>query len=206
LALLNTVLNLPIAHGPVLSQFKEFTQQFDGELKGLTLTNSTEIRSAHNGFARASAFFSDPDEKDQSGGDGDVYHYTTYIPWNGRVYELDGLHPHPIDHGEFVKNQWCSHVTQILQARLSESASENIMYNLLAITPNPLLAWRKQLEGLDPASEYAQELKRCIADHERLLQQQHRENERRRWNAIPMVMTLLEALVDQPTFKHKFNV
>ena len=32
----------------------------------------------------------------------EAFHYVSYIPYNGYLFELDGLKPHPIDHGELV--------------------------------------------------------------------------------------------------------
>ena len=30
----------------------------------------------------------------------EAFHYVSYIPYNGALFELDGLKPHPINHGE----------------------------------------------------------------------------------------------------------
>ena len=38
--------------GATLGDFKEFTQTFDANMKGLALSNSDTIRSFHNSFAR----------------------------------------------------------------------------------------------------------------------------------------------------------
>ena len=31
--------------------------------------------------------------------DDDLFHFVAYVPYCGRLFELDGLHPAPIDHG-----------------------------------------------------------------------------------------------------------
>ena len=30
----------------------------------------------------------------------DAFHFVSYVPIKGRLFELDGLKPYPIDHGE----------------------------------------------------------------------------------------------------------
>lgn len=31
---------------------------------------------------------------------GEAFHFVSYVPINDRLYELDGLKPYPIDHGQ----------------------------------------------------------------------------------------------------------
>ena len=54
-AILSVLLNTnhpDVRLGETLSSFKDFTSQFDAGLKGLTLSNSDNIRTVHNSFAR----------------------------------------------------------------------------------------------------------------------------------------------------------
>ncbi len=54
-AILSLLLNVEhpeLKLGDTLSTFKEFTASFDPTMKGATLSNSDEIRTVHNSFAR----------------------------------------------------------------------------------------------------------------------------------------------------------
>ena len=56
-AILSVLLNADsIDLGEELSQFKGFCLQFDAESKGLAISNSDKIRSAHNSFAHNDTF------------------------------------------------------------------------------------------------------------------------------------------------------
>lgn len=59
-AIISILLNCkhPDLHlGPTLGEFKEFTQTFDANMKGLALSNSDTIRGVHNSFARYTAIW-----------------------------------------------------------------------------------------------------------------------------------------------------
>ncbi|OBS80029.1 hypothetical protein A6R68_21770, partial [Neotoma lepida] len=80
--------------GETLSEFKEFSQSFDAAMKGLALSNSDVIRQVHNSFARQQMFEFDTKTLAK---EEDAFHFVSYVPVNGRLYELDGLREGPID-------------------------------------------------------------------------------------------------------------
>ena len=36
---------------------------------------------------------------------GEAFHFVSYVPVNGRLFELDGLQPYPVDHGKWDENK-----------------------------------------------------------------------------------------------------
>ena len=47
---------------------------------------------------------------------GEAFHFVSYVPINGRLYELDGLKPYPIDHGP-VSEDWTEKFRQVIIER-----------------------------------------------------------------------------------------
>ena len=63
--------------GKTLTEFKEFSADFDPTMKGLAMSNSEELRATHNSFARQSVFEFDAKFAKE---DDDVFHFgKTYI-------------------------------------------------------------------------------------------------------------------------------
>lgn len=120
--------------GPSLRDFKLFTEAFPSDLRGETLSNSDLIRDTHNSFARSSPFVSD--ETRMATADDDVYHFIAYTSINSTLYELDGLQPAPIRHGDAgacPPEIFADAVIPVLQRRIERYPQTEIRFNLLAM-------------------------------------------------------------------------
>ncbi|KAK6391741.1 hypothetical protein LTR65_004235 [Meristemomyces frigidus] len=120
--------------GPNLKDFKDFTSAFPSELRGEALSNSDLIRDVHNSFARSSPFVSD--ETRLATEDDDVYHFIAYTSINSTLYELDGLQPAPIRHGDAgacPAEIFADAVVPVLQRRIERYPQTEIRFNLLAM-------------------------------------------------------------------------
>lgn len=118
-AILSVLLNCrhpDIRLGHTLTELKEFCQGFDANMKGLTISNSPVIRTVHNSFARQQLFEFD---KSMANKNDDVFHFVSYIPIDGRLYELDGLKQGPIDLGSIpADTDWTDVVRPIIEKRI----------------------------------------------------------------------------------------
>lgn len=44
---------------------------------------------------------------------GETFHFVSYVPFNGHLFELDGLKKWPIDHGEIGDGHWTEKFRQV---------------------------------------------------------------------------------------------
>ncbi|OGE52292.1 hypothetical protein PENARI_c010G07516 [Penicillium arizonense] len=132
-----------ITLGPELSSFKEFTTGFPPELRGEALSNSEAIRTAHNSFARASPFADETARPQDDEKGADAYHFIAYTPVNGKLYELDGLQPHPISHGACDAGSFPEKVIEVLQRRIARYPAGETHFNLMAVVRDPRVAARE---------------------------------------------------------------
>eukprot|EP00727_Mastigamoeba_balamuthi_P000283 m51a1_g10251 putative ubiquitin carboxyl-terminal hydrolase isozyme l5 isoform 1 (332) ;mRNA; r:60838-62421 len=207
-AILSVVMNCPqIDIGETLRSFREFTRDFPPEDKGLAISNCEVIRNAHNSFSRSEHVVY---EQKKAKDDDDVYHFISYVPVDGVVYELDGLKPGPVPLGDCAGKDWLSVAAPAIQARIDRYSATEIHFNLLAIVTSRTLVLADQRQrllaerqALDPASPRAAEIDALLenvaamaAAEDDRRRQWAKENQRRKHDYIPFVVTLLKTLAE----------
>uniref|UniRef100_A0A8C2JF65 Ubiquitin carboxyl-terminal hydrolase n=1 Tax=Cyprinus carpio TaxID=7962 RepID=A0A8C2JF65_CYPCA len=210
-AIVSVLLNCthPDMHlGETLTEFKEFSQSFDAAMKGLALSNSEVIRQVHNSFARQQMFEFDAKS---SAKEEDAFHFVSYVPVNGRLYELDGLREGPIDLGRWNR---CRIVSFLLldPSRYSEG---EIRFNLMAIVSDRKMIYEKKIVELqaqlteeepmdtDQSGNHLSSIQSEIAKYQLQIEEENQklkrykiENIRRKRNYLPFIMELLKTLAE----------
>jgi len=153
-ALLSILLNCSNIHlGETLERLKEQTQGMNPENKGWAIGNTPELARAHNSHATP---ISNPHIDETQGVTtgqftSEAYHFVSYVPINGHLYELDGLKPYPMDHGPWAENEnWTEKCIKVISDRLATPHSQygDICFNLMAVIPDKRLAINHKLNML----------------------------------------------------------
>ncbi|KRX23590.1 Ubiquitin carboxyl-terminal hydrolase calypso [Trichinella nelsoni] len=156
-ALLNILLNLnDITIGPLLKNIKESTKGLDPESSGVIVANTAELARCHNKHARPDAVRELKKQANRpvrrsvvySSSKQDRFHFSSYIQFDGHLYELDSLKNFPIDLGEISANTpWTDYFQKIVLERFSNSNvhSNEIRYNLMAVIPCPIVEAEEKL-------------------------------------------------------------
>lgn len=217
-AILSVLLNQDdkIDIGDHLREFKKNTIDLTSKLRGVAIGNDEKIRLAHNSFRRPEGIsvvdkFAKPSDE--------VYHFVSYIPFKGRLYELDGLQSGPIDHGECDEKNWLDAAIPIIQNRIALYSQAEVGFNLMAVIKNvkkvcleeieKLKKRKEQLlsgEGMDIEDKEStikmiddeiESLTMKISNEEAKYEDWKKENIRRRHNYIPFLFNLLKALAEK---------
>ncbi|XP_055074013.1 ubiquitin carboxyl-terminal hydrolase isozyme L5 [Misgurnus anguillicaudatus] len=214
-AIISVLLNCihPDIHlGETLTEFKEFSNSFDAAMKGLALSNSEVIRQVHNGFARQQMFEFD---SKSSAKEEDAFHFVSYVPVNGRLYELDGLREGPIDLGVCNQDDWIGAVRPVIEKRIQKYSEGEIRFNLMAIVSDRKMIYERKIVELqtqiteeepmdtDQSGNHLRSIQLEIEKYQLLIEvENHKlkrykvENIRRKHNYLPFIMELLKTLAE----------
>ncbi|XP_053324612.1 ubiquitin carboxyl-terminal hydrolase isozyme L5 isoform X3 [Spea bombifrons] len=197
--------------GSVVCDSRLDTIFFAKQMKGLALSNSEVIRQVHNSFARQQMF--EFDAKSTSKED-DAFHFVSYVPVNGRLYELDGLRDGPIDLGVCNQDEWISSVRPVIEKRMQKYCEGEIRFNLMAIVSDRRKIYERKIMDLqnklaeeDPMdtdhSSVLNSIQSEIAKYQLLIEEENQkmkrykiENIRRKHNYLPFIMELLKTLAE----------
>jgi len=216
-AIINMLMNLEdikeVQLSEELSNFKEFTSDFSSDNRGVALSNLPTIKEVHNSFSRQQIFEYDQNNDNKSAEDN--YHFISYMPIKGRLYELDGLKPGPIDHGKISTRGWINDVTTVINKRIASYAADEINFNLMAvigdqreITTNKIDVLNQKIQEATATTESPQdyvmqmqaqvsELQMKLRAEDEKRQRHECENVRRKHNYLPFIMEMLKVLAEQ---------
>lgn len=217
-AILSILMNRPeINLGEELLSFKSFTQDLPSDMRGLAIGNSSQIRTSHNSFARPEPFVFDVQKATE---DDDVFHFVSYVPINGQVYELDGLREGPIALGDCMMDTWYEVAARAVQDRIARYSAKEIKFSLLAVHASPKDTIEKDLQNLQTTASSLRQvlasgsveekiqaeasltalresevsLTAALRAVEEKLAHWKQENVRRKHNYIPLAFNLLQVL------------
>lgn len=214
-ALLSILLNRPeVDLGEDLNTFKQFTKDFAPDMKGLAISNCESIRNAHNSFSRPEPFA--VEDSKSSKPSQDVYHFISYVPIDGKLWELDGLKAGPINLGECTDENWLDKVCPVIMKRIEQYSQSEIRFNLLALIKNKMDLYRARIAELEAArggdqsamevdggglDEEIAELRQRVAQEEEKRARWRDENIRRKHNYIPFLFNFLRILAEKKQLK-----
>ncbi|XP_062977202.1 ubiquitin carboxyl-terminal hydrolase BAP1 [Elgaria multicarinata webbii] len=154
-ALLSVLLNCSsVDLGPTLSRMKEFTKGFSPESKGYAIGNAPELAKAHNSHARPEPRHLPEKQNGISAvRTMEAFHFVSYVPIKGRLFELDGLKVYPIDHGPWAEDEeWTDKARRVIMERIGLATAgepyHDIRFNLMAVVPDRRMKYESKLNIL----------------------------------------------------------
>jgi len=202
-AILSVLLNRSkdIELGATLNNFLSFCGALDPETIGIQLGNLEEIRSAHNSFSRPEPISIERAQDDE---EGEAFHFISYVPVNGILYEMDGLQKGPRLIDCCDESDWFQKARNVLQQRMAAYQSKELRFTLLAVCKDlesKFKAEQKAITEKKEAGNGDQEMDARLSELEDLIQSEQEkkrkwtiENVRRRHNYFPFILNLIGVL------------
>lgn len=154
-ALLSVLLNCSKIHlGQTLTRLKNHTTNMSPENKGYAIGNTPELARAHNSHAKPEPrHLHEKSHGVSTGRTMEAFHFVSYVPIKGRLFELDGLKPYPIDHGPWAEGEdWTEKFGRVITERLGIATGgesfHDVRFNLMAVVPDRRIAYEQKLRTL----------------------------------------------------------
>jgi ubiquitin carboxyl-terminal hydrolase L5 len=204
-ALLGILMNITsdrVDLGQHLNDFKSFTSLFSPEDKGAAIGDHSVIRNAHNSFSEPELFIIDERDKDK-GEKGDAFHFISYVPFQGVLYEIDGLKAGPYKICDYsTESEWKEKLLIEINKRTS-TYTENDFFACMAMVPDKIEAWEREINELKSGKmtldveNQIKELQYEIKLHKEGYIKIEKENVRRRHYYVPFLVNLLKVLSEK---------
>lgn len=153
-ALLSVLLNCEKVNlGETLSKLKSYCKDMNPENKGYAIGNMPELARAHNSHARSETSHLPERQQGMTVRTMEAFHFVSYVPIHGHLFELDGLKPYPIDHGPWDANEdWTENFRHVISERLGMATGgepyHDIRFNLMAVVPDKVSLYEHKLNTL----------------------------------------------------------
>ncbi len=119
-------------------------------------TSSFTYQSSQNStaYSTSSSFNKTTSISDCSSSAAEIFHFICFVPIEGRLYELDGLKPYPVDHGPLSISDptynWTNKFKSIIRHRLSSfnngQQHHEIRFNLMALVPDKMVQLSEEID------------------------------------------------------------
>eukprot|EP00825_Cyclidium_porcatum_P039521 TRINITY_DN4805_c0_g1_i1.p1 TRINITY_DN4805_c0_g1~~TRINITY_DN4805_c0_g1_i1.p1 ORF type:complete len:348 (-),score=69.32 TRINITY_DN4805_c0_g1_i1:262-1305(-) len=76
----------------------------------------------------------------------DVYHFVSFVPFKGKVYELDGLQQGPILLGSYQNNDWLPIAKTHINERIQKYSQTEVRFNLMAVIEDKKIIAEQQTD------------------------------------------------------------
>ncbi|KAK4530316.1 hypothetical protein CCYA_CCYA04G1173 [Cyanidiococcus yangmingshanensis] len=205
--------------GRLLAEYAEFAEALDAETRGELLANAREICAVHNSFTphRGILLEEDPALRDLLPHE-DAFHYVSYVPFAGHVYELDGLQTGPSCLGAYpntpsssesleqntsstrVENDtgpdmsWVRIALDGVRRRIARGTGHELRFSVLVVHRDSREELRTRAASGDQMAAAR------LLEEESKHHQWQRENTLRRMDLMPLGIRLLTLLADHGRF------
>ncbi|KAM3580056.1 ubiquitin carboxyl-terminal hydrolase [Umbelopsis sp. WA50703] len=133
--------------GEDLQAFRESTKDYSPLLKGAAIRDENKIRSAHNSLSSRRELIPEESRKTTEIEDDAMFHYVSYVPVSGYIWELDGLKRGPGRIAPLADKSWLDVAGPELQRKMELYSKSRINFTLLAVIKSRALVYEDQLQA-----------------------------------------------------------